>query len=148
VASGLNYEDIQGLYAGIGEGSVSSQNVLQRIENILVPEPHKDEPEPDTVSIPTIPQPSRHADSAVVVPGPGDVLATLARCCAPVPPEHIVGFVTGGSAISFHRKDCPNVVHTPEADRLIEVAWAPTSEAAFTVDILVLALDRKQLPSD
>ena len=148
VASGLNYEDIQGLYAGIGEGSVSLQNVLQRIENILVPEPHKDEPEPDTVSIPTIPQPSRHADSGVVVPGAGDVLAKLARCCAPVPPDHIVGFVTRGSGISVHRKDCPNVVHTPEADRLIEVEWAPTSEAAFTVDILVLALDRKQLLSD
>lgn len=148
VAKGLHYEDIQGLYVGIGEGSVSLQNVLQRIENILAPEPHKDEPEPDTVSIPTIPQPSRHADSGIVVPGAGDVLAKLARCCAPVPPDRIVGFVTRGSGISVHRNDCPNVVHTPESDRLIEVEWAPTSEAAFTVDILVLALDRKQLLSD
>lgn len=148
VADGLNYEDIQGLYAGLGEGSVSLQNVLHRIEKILVPDTVKDEPEPDTVSIPTIPQPSRHTDSGIVVPGAGDVMAKLARCCAPVPPDKVVGFVTRGSGISVHRKDCPNVVNTPEADRLIEVEWAPSSEAAFTVDILVLALDRKQLLSD
>jgi len=147
VADELNYEDVQGLYAGLGEGIISLANVLQRIEKILVPEAQK-EPEPDTVAIPTIPQPSRHTDSGIIVPGAGDVMAKLARCCAPVPPDEIIGFVTRGSGISVHRNDCPNVVNTPEPDRLIEVEWAPTSESAFTVDIVVLALDRKQLLSD
>ena len=147
VADVLNYEDVQGLYAGLGEGIISLANVLQRIEKILVPEAQK-EPEPDTVAIPTIPQPSRHTDSGIIVPGAGDVMAKLARCCAPVPPDEIIGFVTRGSGISVHRNDCPNVVNTPEPDRLIEVEWAPTSESAFTVDIVVLALDRKQLLSD
>lgn len=147
VADELNYEDVQGLYAGLGEGIISLPNVLRRIEKILVPEEQK-EPEPDTVAIPTIPQPSRHTDSGIIVPGAGDVMAKLARCCAPVPPDNIIGFVTRGSGISVHRNDCPNVVNTPEPDRLIEVEWAPTSESSFTVDIVVLALDRKQLLSD
>ncbi|GAA2035463.1 GTP pyrophosphokinase [Yaniella flava] len=148
VAEGLNYDDVQGVYAGLGEGSVSLQNVLQRIEGILAPGKHKDEPEPDTVSIPTIPHPSRHTESGIVVPGAGDVMAKLARCCAPVPPDSIVGFVTRGSGISVHRKDCLNIVNTTEEDRLLEVAWAPSSEATFNVDMLVLSLDRKQLLSD
>ena len=148
VAEGLNYDDVQGVYAGLGEGSVSLQNVLQRIEGILAPGKHKDEPEPDTVSIPTIPHPSRHTESGIVVPGAGDVMAKLARCCAPVPPDNIVGFVTRGSGISVHRKDCLNIVNTTEEDRLLEVAWAPSSEATFNVDMLVLSLDRKQLLSD
>ncbi len=147
VADELNYEDVQGLYAGLGEGTISLPNVLRRIEKILVPEEQK-EPEPDTVAIPTIPQPSRHTDSGIIVPGAGDVMAKLARCCAPVPPDKVIGFVTRGSGISVHRNDCPNVVNTPEPDRLIEVEWAPTSESSFTVDIVVLALDRKQLLSD
>lgn len=147
IADELNYEDVQGLYAGLGEGIISLPNVLRRIEKILVPEEQK-EPEPDTVAIPTIPQPSRHTDSGIIVPGAGDVMAKLARCCAPVPPDNIIGFVTRGSGISVHRNDCPNVVNTPEPDRLIEVEWAPTSESSFTVDIVVLALDRKQLLSD
>lgn len=148
VVKQLNYEDIQGLYAGIGEGSVSLHNVLKRIEQILVPEDEKPEPDPDTVAIPIIPHPSRHTDSGIVVPGAGDVMAKLARCCAPVPPDLIIGFVTRGSGISVHRKDCLNIVNTTEQDRLLEVEWAPSSDATFIVDILVLALDRKQLLSD
>lgn len=148
VATQLNYEDIQGLYAGVGEGSIGLNNVLDRIERLLAPEDEKSEPEPDTVAIPTIPHPSRHADSGIVVPGAGDVMAKLARCCAPVPPDSIIGFVTRGSGISVHRKDCLNIVNTNEEDRLLEVEWAPNSDTTFNVDILVLALDRKQLLSD
>lgn len=122
--------------------------MLKRIEQILVPEDEKPEPDPDTVAIPIIPHPSRHTDSGIVVPGAGDVMAKLARCCAPVPPDLIIGFVTRGSGISVHRKDCLNIVNTTEQDRLLEVEWAPSSDATFNVDILVLALDRKQLLSD
>ncbi|GAA4472392.1 GTP pyrophosphokinase [Enteractinococcus fodinae] len=148
VVERLNYEDIQALYAAVGEGSISLQNVFKHIEQILVPEDERPEPEPDTVAIPTIPHPSRHTDSGIVVPGAGDVMAKLARCCTPVPSDEIIGFVTRGSGISVHRKDCLNIVNTPERDRILEVQWAPSSDATFNVDILVLALDRKQLLSD
>src|SRR5699024_8027126 len=124
--------------AGIGDGSLSLTNVLDRIERLLVPEDEKVEPEPDTIAIPIISPPSRHTDSGVVVPGSGDVMAKLARCCAPIPPDNIVGFVSRGSGISVHRKDCLNIVNTTEQDRLIEVEWAPSSDATFNVDILVL----------
>src|SRR5699024_12585802 len=96
-------EDFPGLYAGMCEGIISLTNVLRRIEKILVPEEQK-ESEPDTVAIPTIPQPSRHTDSGIIVPGAGDVMAKLARCCAPVPPDNIIGFVTCSGGMSVHIK--------------------------------------------
>src|SRR5699024_2061142 len=143
----LNYEDVRGLYAGLGEGIISLPKVLRRIEKILVPKERK-EREPDTVAIPTIPPPSRPTDSAIIVPGAGDVMAKLSRCCQRLPPGNIIGLVARGSVISGHRNEWRSVVNTPEPDRLIEVEWAPTSESSFTVDIVVLALDRKQLLSD
>src|SRR5699024_12382379 len=82
VADELNYEDVQGLYAGLGEGIMSLPNVLRRIEKILVPEAQK-EPERYTVGIPRSPQPSRTDDCGILVPAADDWTSKLGRCCAP-----------------------------------------------------------------
>ena len=52
---------------------------------------------------------ARFSDSGVVVRGVGDVWVKLARCCTPVPPDPILGFVTRGSGVSVHRTDCTNI---------------------------------------
>src|SRR5699024_6804103 len=116
VADELNYEDVQGLYAGLGEGIISLPNVLRRLEKILVPD-EQNEAAPDIVVIPTLPQPSRYSDSGIIFLCAVDVMSQLARRCSPVPPYHIIGFVSRGSGISLFRNDCPNVVNTHEPDR-------------------------------
>ena len=71
------------------------------------------------------------------------------RCCTPVPGDEIRGFVTKGQGVSVHRVDCPNFVAlASQEDRLIDVAWAPTSKSVFLVQIQVEALDRSGLLSD
>lgn len=52
----------------------------------------------------------------------------FSRCCAPVPGDEIVGFVTRGRGISIHRTDCINVINLSEIDqaRLIEAEWQST----------------------
>ncbi|MDN5825314.1 MAG: ACT domain-containing protein, partial [Micrococcaceae bacterium] len=88
-------------------------------------------------------------DAGVVVAGAGDVMAKLARCCTPVPPDAIRGFVTRGSGISVHRADCANLQALgDQAERLVEVQWAPTQSSVFLVEIQAEALDRKSLLSD
>ena len=47
-------------------------------------------------------------DPGVLVVGASDVWAKLARCCTPVPGDPIIGFVTRGSGVSVHRRDCTN----------------------------------------
>ena len=41
--------------------------------------------------------------------GENDLLATLAKCCQPVPGDDIVGYVTRGRGVSVHATTCPNV---------------------------------------
>ena len=91
---------------------------------------------------------SRVVDSGVAVDGASDVYVKLARCCTPVPPDEIVGFVTRGQGISVHRADCSNIAAQKEPERLVKVHWAPTQASVFLVEIQVEALDRNSLLSD
>ncbi|WP_207344041.1 bifunctional (p)ppGpp synthetase/guanosine-3',5'-bis(diphosphate) 3'-pyrophosphohydrolase [Arthrobacter sp. E3] len=149
VTEHFHYTDIAGLYAAVGDGHTSAQSVVERLRDLLgVNEGIEAVPAPP----PTSHHPanrSRISDSGVIVHGVDDVLVKLARCCTPVPPDPIAGFVTKGSGISVHRQDCVNLLHLKnEPDKLIEVEWAPTQSGVFLVEILVEALDRKSLLSD
>ncbi|PYH01520.1 RelA/SpoT family protein [Arthrobacter stackebrandtii] len=148
VTEHFHYVDIAGLYAAVGDGHTSAQSVVERLRDILGPHDDiEDAPAPiDTHVSNTRP---RVSDSGVIVHGVGDVLVKLARCCTPVPPDPIGGFVTKGSGISVHRQDCPNLMHLKsEPGRLVDVDWAPTQSGVFLVEIQVEALDRKNLLSD
>ena len=79
----------------------------------------------------------------------GDLMVKLARCCTPVPGDDIEGFVTRGSGVSVHRKDCVNLQSLrSQPERLVPVQWAPTAHSTFLVAIQVEALDRPRLLSD
>lgn len=147
VASQLRYDDISALYAAVGEGHVSSQSVLEKVQSTL------SEVDDNTGSVAALQsgprQRPRTGESGILVRGADDILVKLAKCCTPVPGDEIVGFVTRGSGVSVHRADCTNVKSLREdPERLIDVAWALTTKAVFLVNIQVEALDRGGLLSD
>ncbi|KUM83787.1 RelA/SpoT family protein [Streptomyces pseudovenezuelae] len=150
LAHEMRYSDISALYAAIGEGHVSAQNIVQKLVSALGGE------EAATEEIDEAVPPSRsrrkrrsNADPGVIVKGVEDVWVKLARCCTPVPGDPIIGFVTRGSGVSVHRSDCVNVESlSREPERILEVEWAPTQSSVFLVAIQVEALDRSRLLSD
>ncbi|MFD5449100.1 GTP pyrophosphokinase [Streptomyces sp. NPDC127100] len=151
LAHEMRYSDISALYAAIGEGHVSAQNIVQKLVQALGGE------EAATEEIDESVPPSRgrgrkrrtNADPGVVVKGVEDVWVKLARCCTPVPGDPIIGFVTRGSGVSVHRSDCVNVDSlSREPERILDVEWAPTQSSVFLVAIQVEALDRSRLLSD
>jgi GTP pyrophosphokinase len=92
----------------------------------------------------------RPSESAhVIVEGQDDMLVQLAQCCAPVPGDSIVGYVTVGRGVSVHRADCTNVASlTARRERTVEVSWPTDITGAFVVWIQVEALDRARLLRD
>lgn len=148
VTEHFHYADIAGLYAAVGDGHTSAQSVVERLRDVLgVSDDLEDTVVPPDTHLSNAR--SRVSESGVIVHGMGDVLVKLARCCTPVPPDPIAGFVTKGSGISVHRQDCPNFKHMEsEPGRLVDVEWAPTQSGVFLVEIQVEALDRKSLLSD
>ena len=85
----------------------------------------------------------------IVVVGHNDLLASLAKCCTPVPGERIVGYITRGRGVSVHSESCPNVknlLYDPE--RRIDVAWAGEKKTAYAIELEVVSDDRPGLLAD
>ena len=84
--------------------------------------------------------------ASIRVKGENDLLATLAKCCRPVPGEEIIGYVTRGRGISVHATACPNVHNLLfDPSREIEVEWESEKNTLFTVDLEIQTEDRPGL---
>src|SRR4051812_30763035 len=149
VATTLNYADLDGLYASIGENHVSAKSVASRVAKQLREGDAAHEDQLPT----TVRQPRARRERQVVgvhVEGLDDVMVRLSRCCTPVPGDEIMGFVTRGRGVSVHRADCANAVSlaSGKGERLIEVEWDNDVSGTFVASIEVKALDRARLLSD
>ena len=80
----------------------------------------------------------------VLVVGVDRLLTVPARCCKPVPPEPIVGFVTRGRGVSVHRAGCANVGRLDPV-RLVPAQWGNASGLTFAVDVEIEAVSRPTL---
>jgi guanosine-3',5'-bis(diphosphate) 3'-pyrophosphohydrolase len=150
IARELHLADVASLYAAVGESQVSSQNVVSRLVAAYGGEEGAVEDIAET-AVATRPPRARGAayDPGVVVVGVSDVWIKLARCCTPVPPDTIFGFVTRTGGVSVHRDDCVNAGDLKhQVERIVEVTWKPTSASSFLVAIQVEALDRHKLLAD
>jgi GTP pyrophosphokinase len=148
IAHDLHYADIETLYESVGNGHVSAHSVVEKLNAIL----NTEEINPETQVFTQVNQVRRERKSisGIDVEGSEDVLVKLARCCAPVPGDEIVGFITRGSGVSVHRKDCVNIsdLEIHQGDRIVVVKWNLSAKSSFLVNIQVEALDRNRLLSD
>lgn len=147
VASLLNYTDVEGLYAAVGEGYVSTQSVIEKILELISSDEDRDS---ELFSSSVRSRASRTiGESGVLVKESPGILVKLARCCTPVPGDSILGFVTRGTGVSVHREDCKNITSLmQDPNRVTEVSWGSAKGSVFLVHIQIEALDRPGLLSD
>ena len=75
--------------------------------------------------------------------GGRDALMQLSKCCAPVPGDPILGYLTRGRGLTIHAMGCPNLEAMDyEKDRLVEVEWDMTDDERHLVKVCVLTFDR------
>jgi guanosine-3',5'-bis(diphosphate) 3'-pyrophosphohydrolase len=133
------YPTLEDFYAAIGYGAVSAQQVVTRLGV------HDDTSE---TMLPQVAPPQPVREGGIRVKGVGDLLVRFTKCCAPIPGDPIVGFITRGRGISVHREDCVNLQNSPERERFVDVKWDPRVSGLFPVSIGVEALDRPKLLRD
>ena len=150
LAHDLNYPDIDAMYAAVGDGHISANHVIERLEASLGLEETHDTPLLEGIVTGNTARSARRSASGIQVEGVDDVLVKLARCCTPVPGDAITGFITRGNGVSIHRTDCVNVADLKfhQGDRIIKVKWDPNAKSVFLVNIQIEALDRARLLSD
>ena len=146
VAADLGYSDLESLYVAVGDNRLSAGTVSNRLTRTLAPQ--VDEVDEDLLEPPQRrqgPRPTR----GITVEGMDDLLVRIARCCAPVPGDDIMGFVTLGRGVSVHRTDCTNFGALQErGERMIDVSWAQEQGGSYFVWIQVESLDRPGLLMD
>ena len=144
VAAASGFPRLEDFFAALGRGEVSAR----QIELAVRGEPAAPAAPDPMVLKPAAPEKS---SSGVLVLGVNNIATMIARCCKPVPPDPIVGFVTRARGVTVHRQDCPNITSLAEAqrERLMPADWGSTAgEAPFSADLEVVAVDRQGLLRD
>jgi GTP pyrophosphokinase len=145
IAHACGFEKLEDFFAALGRGEVTGR----QIEIAVRGEPLAPAAMPPLV--PLAPPPSSKTSSGVLVLGVNNIATMIAKCCKPVPPDPIVGFITRTRGVMVHRQDCPNIVGLAgeQRDRLMPADWGKTGdEAPFSADIEVVAVDRQGLLRD
>lgn len=149
LAEELNFAGPDAVFAAIGDGQISTQNVISHLVKDAGSDEVAEEVEQEALPLRNHSRSKTTSSMGVSVKGVGDVWVKLARCCTPVPGDSIIGFITRNDGVSVHRTDCQNMInlqkHQPE--RVIDVQWTST-KGLFMVKIQVEALDRPHLLSD
>jgi GTP pyrophosphokinase len=131
------------LLAAIGRGDITARQVMGAIQG-------EAELREEEWHLPAPRAGIGPSASGVLIHGEGGLLTTIAKCCKPVPPDAIVGFVTRGRGVAIHRQDCPNVLHLDESqrDRLLVASWGTKKGGHYEVDVEIEANDRQGLLRD
>jgi len=133
----FNYESADDFLAAIGYGGITPHQLALK----LAIEPEE---------IPAVTKTARTekiTTAEIQVLGVGDLLTQLARCCNPLPGDHIIGYITRSHGITVHRKDCINATNVEDKSRLIEVSWGEIHDV-YPVDVQIDAWDRVGLLRD
>lgn len=94
--------------------------------------------------------PANKGGSGVLVLGVNNIATMVAKCCKPLPPDPIVGFVSKARGVVVHRADCINITSlgADQRERLMPADWGRTHGALFNAEIEVVANDRQGLLRD
>ena len=144
IAKHLKYKDNEALCIALGAGDLTSASIATAIQNL-----RRD----DTVEIlkkKRQRKPKMAKSGQASIKGVSDLLSTFARCCRPVPPEIIGGYITQGRGVTIHRQDCGNFLslNTRHPERVIEVDWGESDDANYPVELTLFAYDRQGLLRD
>ncbi len=116
LAQKLRFNKLDELLAALGRGDITPRRVSLAIAQDTPPAPRSTASQ----ALPT-------ASGNVLIEGVGNLMIRTARCCHPVKPDAIIGYVTRDRGITIHRRDCPFMQRVPEEreDRLLDARWAP-----------------------
>ena len=143
----LKFSSPDEFYAAIGYGGLQLSKIVTRIK-----EDHNKKISANK-NVPSI-KPIRRTKSSdgVVVEGIDNCLIKLSKCCAPLPGEDIIGFITRGHGVSIHKRDCNNVPRiiseAAEPDRWVKAYWDTDKSENFTSTIQAMFINRDGIVID
>lgn len=159
IAARLSLPSAEALFVTLAKGEIGPQALAQAIRYRQSDETPAQPPVP----APDVPQladvgaadRSIGARGAILVGGTDFMLTQLARCCSPLPPDPIAGFITRGRGVSLHRVSCPALIELQrrQPERILPASWRATANQrdkprGYPAQIHIRAQDRAGLLRD
>ncbi len=144
IAKQLKQKNTEALCIALGAGDLTSASIATALQHLRGDE-HQDALRPRRST-----RRKKKSPAEIAISGIGDLMSNFARCCRPVPPESVVGYITQGRGVSIHRADCGNFLglNRRHPERMIEVSWGESETATYPVDLRLRAMDRSGLLRD
>ena len=159
----VKFPGLDEMYAAIGYGGYTAVKAVNRIRDELLQMSRAAAVEKAAAAAAAAAQEKREeppknlprrvkSEKGIVVEGLSNCLVKFSKCCAPVPGDEIVGFITRGYGVSVHRRDCPNADpnhHTAaNQGRWIKVSWGEDVNESYSTGLEVVCKDRPNLLVD
>ena len=156
----MGYSSLDDMYAAIGYGGITSQKAVSRMRDMVLQlnraaavEKAAQEAAAKAAQEAKAAPPRRvKSEKGIIVEGLSNCLVKFSKCCAPVPGDPVVGFITRGYGVSVHRQDCPNADPnrrtSNEQGRWIKVTWSDDITESYSTSLEVVCKDRVGLLVD
>ncbi len=148
----FSFADLEDLYAAVGSGGITSNQVVTRLsdelkqqEKPLIPLQPRVSPGQSTTSHPTQ---GGKTDAGIKIAGLPGCQVHFAKCCAPLPGDEIIGYITRGRGVTVHSKECVNVNASHDPARWVEAEWADTTNTSYNGSLQIHCQDRHNLLAD
>ena len=145
----LKFSTVDDFFAAIGYGGLLISKIILRVKEDFNKRAALAK-KPEIVPIHS----GKRAKSTdgVIVEGIDNCLIKLSKCCAPLPGDNIIGFITRGHGVSIHKRDCNNVPKnietSSEPDRWIKAYWDGTKSESFTSTLQAMFINREGVVVD
>jgi len=120
LAQRLHYNKLEDFLAAIGRNEITQRGIATAIQEEL-PAMVIEAAKPNVFRPPN----RRNSKADIIVGGVNNLMTRVAKCCNPVPPDEIVGYITRDRGITIHRKDCAFMLCLTESrrDRMLTAQW-------------------------
>ena len=139
IAKSLSLNSVQDLLANIGYGKISVNQIINRLK----PKLGVEEDKPVGIVSKMVSRIKRKKSTrGIKVKGLDNILIRFAKCCHPLPGEHVIGFITRGRGVTIHKYNCRHTIDV-DPERLVDVSWEPSDEDIYLAVLKVIAADKK-----
>ena len=123
VLKSFKLDTIEDLYLNIGNNKFSVKSIVKNKDE-------ESQEQKKEVKLKVL-----DTDNDIVVGNTKNIQTHIANCCLPIPGDDIIGFITKGSGISIHRKNCLNI--NDMDDRVISASWNTKIKNKYYSDIVI-----------
>ncbi len=124
------------MFASVGFGSLTTAQVINKLYALYSAVNKNTVRETDFKNTQT----NVHTGESVIKELPG-MMIKFAQCCSPVFGDEIIGYVSRGSGVTVHRKNCSHAQKL-ETERMLNLTWGNASQEKFMATIVVYAKDK------